>query len=76
MDIFGKLGTTRKDFVTMLRHELENGVTSEYSGGISEAIAARVARDVWETADQKEWNTCDVSLGAGRVILKAFGVDV
>lgn len=76
MDIFGKLGTTRDDFVTMLRHELENGVTSEYSQKISEAIASRVAKDVFETADQKEWNTCDVSLGAGRVLLKVLGVDV
>ena len=76
MDIFGKLGTTRDDFVTMIRHELENGVTSEYSQKISEAIASRVAKDVYETADREEWNTCDVSLGAGRVLLKVLGVDV
>lgn len=76
MGVYAKLGCTREDFCTMLRHEIEEGITSEYSAKIADAIADKVAVDVLEAADPKEWNTCDVSLGVGRVILKRFGVDV
>lgn len=76
MGVYAKLGCTREDFCTMLRHEIEVGITSEYSAKIADAIADKVAVDVLEAADPKEWNTCDVSLGAGRVLLKILGVDV
>lgn len=76
MDVYGKLGCTRDDFCTMLLEEIEDGITSEYSAKIADAIADKVAVDVLESDDPKEWNTCDISLGVGRVILKRFGVDV
>ncbi len=76
MGVYAKLGCTREDFCTMLRQEIEEGITSEYSAKIADAIADKVAVDVLEAADPKEWNTCDISLGVGRVILKRFGVDV
>ena len=76
MGVYDKLGCTREDFCTMLRQEIEEGITSEYSAKIADAIADKVAVDVLESADHKEWNTCDISLGVGRVILKRFGVDV
>lgn len=76
MDVYEKLGCTRDDFCTMLLQEIEDGITSEYSAKIVDAIADKVAEDVLESADPKEWNTCDISLGVGRVILKRFGVDV
>ena len=76
MDVYEKLGCTRDDFCTMILQEIEDGITSEYSAKIADAIADKVAVDVLEAADPKEWNTCDISLGVGRVILKRFGVDV
>ena len=76
MDVYGKLGCTRDDFCTMLLEEIEDGITSEYSAKIADAIADKVAMDILESADQKKWNTCDMRLGIGRVILKRFGVDV
>ena len=76
MDVYGRLGCTRDDFCTMLLGEIEDGITSEYSAKIADAIADKVAVDVLESADPKEWNSCDISLGVGRVILKRFGVDV
>ena len=60
----------------MLLEEIEDGITSEYSVKIADAIADKVAVDVLETADHKECNSCDISLGVGRVILKRFGVEV
>ena len=76
MDVYGKLGCTRDDFCTMLIEEIEDGITREYSVKIADAIADNVAVDVLEAADHKEWNSCDISLGVGRVILKRFGVEV
>ena len=74
--VYDRLGCTRDDFCTMLLQEIEDGITSEYSAKIADAIADKVAVDVMETADQKEWNTCDISLGVGRVLLKTLGIDV
>ena len=76
MDVYGKLGCTRDDFCTMLLEDIEDGITSEYSAKIADAIADKVAVDVLESSDPKEWNSCDISLGVGRVILNRFGVDV
>lgn len=76
MDVYGKIGCTRDDFCTMLLDEIEDGITSEYSAKIVDAIADKVAVDILESADHKKWNTCDLRLGIGRVILKRFGVDV
>ena len=74
--VYDRLGCTRDDFCTMLLHDIEDGITSEYSAKIADAIADKVAVDVMETADQEEWNTCDISLGVGRVLLKTLGIDV
>jgi hypothetical protein len=76
MEVYEKLGCIRDDFCTMLLEAIEDGITSEYSAKIADAIADKVAEDVLESADQEEWNTCDISLGVGRVILKQFGVNV
>ena len=76
MDVYGKLGCTRDDFCTMLLEEIEDGITSEYSEKIADAIADNVAVDVLESSDHNEWNSCDIRLGVGRVILKRFGVEV
>lgn len=76
MCVYDKIGCTRNAFCEMVRHEIENGITSEYSAEIADAIADKVAVDVLESADPHEWNTCDIGLGVGRVILKRFGVDV
>lgn len=73
---FEKIGTSEKNFKRLLREELVSGVSAEYVGKIVDAIAERVAEDVAECADPEAWNSCDVSLGAGRVILKALGVEV
>ena len=75
-EAYAKLGCTRDDFCTMLLHEIEDGITSEYSAKIADAIADKVAVDVLEAADPEEWNTCDISLGVGRVLLKTLGIDV
>jgi hypothetical protein len=75
-DVYVKLGCTRDDFCAMLLDEIENGITSEYSGLIVDAIADKVAEDILGSADQEEWNVCDASLGVGRVILRRFGVSV
>lgn len=58
-----------------LLHHAQDGISSECSSKIVDAIADEVAEDVLESADQKEWNACDMSLGAGRVILRRFGVN-
>ncbi len=75
-DVYTELGCSRDDFCETVAHEIENGITSEYSAKIADAIADKVAEDVMESADPKEWNDCDVRLGSGRVLLKALGVDV
>ena len=76
MDVYEKLGCTRDDFCTMLLGEIEDGITSEYSAKIVDAIADKVAVYVFQSADKEEWNTCDISLGIGRVILRQLGVNV
>lgn len=60
----------------MLLEEIEDGITSEYSVKIADAIADKVAVDVLDAAEHNEWNSCDIRLGVGMVILKRFGVEV
>lgn len=76
MDVYGKIGCTRDDFVETVMRELLNGVTGDYAGEIADAIAEDVADDVAECADPDAWNDCDVRLAIGRVLLKALGVSV
>jgi len=76
LDRFEAIGTTERRFKQILRKELLSGVSKEYLDDIVDCIAEQVAEDVEECADPDNWNSCDVSLGAGRVILKALGVEV
>lgn len=75
-DPFGKIGIDRCGFVSMVERSLMDGISGEYVGLLADRIAEGVADDVSESADIDNWNSCDVSLGAARVILKALGVDV
>lgn len=76
VDWFGKINVNKKEFKRILRYELTTGLSAEYVDKIVDAMAEKVAEDVAECADPDAWNSCDVSLGAGRVILKALGVEV
>lgn len=75
-DAYSKLGCDKEEFCSILLNELENGLSGDYSNRIVDAMADKVAMDVMESADLKEWNPCDVNLGACRVILRACGVNV
>ena len=75
-DWYGKLGTSENEFKRILAHELLTGLPADYVGDIVDVIAEKVAEDVTECADVDAWNSGDISLGAGRVILKALGVEV
>lgn len=75
-DSFGKIGIDRSGFVKMVERSLMDGISGEYVGLLADTIAEGVADDVYESADIKNWNSCDVSLGAARVILKSLGVEV
>ena len=76
LDAFGKIGSDRCGFVKMVERSLMDGISGEYVGLLADTIAERVAEDIYESADIDNWNSCDISLGAGRVILKALGVEV
>lgn len=76
LDPFGKIGIDRCGFVNMVERSLMDGISGEYVGLLADRIAEGVADDVSESADIDNWNSCDVSLGVARVILKALGVDV
>lgn len=76
VNAYDTLGIAKNDFRWMLRVVLMEGVTEEYVDKIVDRICDDVAVDVLESADVSEWNSSDISLGAGRVILKALGVDV
>ena len=75
-DAFCKIGINRCGFVNMVERSLMDGISGEYVGILADRIAEGVADDVSESADIKNWNSCDVSLGVARVILKALGVEV
>lgn len=74
--VYKELGTHRLGFLKVVERTLLDGISGDYVGLLADAIADDVAEDVSECADIKNWNSCDVSLGVGRVILKALGVDV
>ena len=76
LDVFGKIGIERRDFIDVVERSLLDGISGDYVRLLAEKIAERVAEDIDECADVDNWNSCDVSLGVGRVILKALGVDV
>lgn len=76
LDAFGKIGIDRCGFVNMVERSLMDGISGEYVGLLADRIAEGVADDVSESADIDNWNSCDVSLGVARVILKALGVEV
>ena len=76
LDVFGKIGIKRRDFIDVVERSLLDGISGDYSRLLAEMIAEGVAEDIDECADVGNWNSCDVSLGVGRVILKALGVDV
>ena len=75
-DAFCKIGIDRCGFVNMIERSLMDGISGEYVGLLADRIAEGVADDVSESADIENWNSCDVSLGVARVILKALGVEV
>lgn len=76
LDPFGKIGINRCGFVNMVERSLVDGISGEYVGLLADRIAEGVAVDVLESADIENWNSCDVSLGVARVILKALSVEV
>lgn len=76
LDAFGKIGIDRCEFVDMVERSLMDGISGDYVGLLADRIAKGVADDVYESADIENWNSCDVSLGVARVILKALGVEV
>jgi len=76
LDVFGKIGIERHDFINVVERSLLDGISGDYVRLLAERIAEGVAEDIDECADVDNWNSCDVSLGVGRVILKALGVDV
>lgn len=76
LDVFGKIGIGRRDFIDVVERSLLDGISGDYVRLLAERIAEGVAEDIDECADVDNWNSCDVSLGVGRVILKALGVDV
>ena len=76
IDVFGKIGIDRRGFVNMVERSLMDGISGDYVGLLADRIAEGVADDVSESADVDNWNSCDVSLGVARVILKSLGVEV
>ena len=76
LNAFGKIGIDRCGFVKMVERSLMDGISGDYVGLLADRIAKGVAEDVSESADIENWNSCDVSLGVARVILKALGVEV
>ena len=76
LDVFGKIGIERHDFINVVERSLLDGISGDYVRLLAERIAEGVAEDIDECADVGNWNSCDVSLGVGRVILKALGLDV
>lgn len=76
LDAFGKIGTERDAFEKVVERSLLDGISGEYVRLLAERISEEVAEDVSACADVDNWNSCDVSLGIGRVILKALGVEV
>ena len=56
----------------MLLEEIEDGITSEYSVKIADAIADKVAVDVIEAADDKKWDSRGIGLCAGRAMPMRF----
>ena len=76
IDVFGRIGTERCDFIDVVERSLLDGISGDYVRLLAERISEGVAEDVFESADIENWNSCDVSLGVSRVILKALGVEV
>lgn len=76
IQVYNELGTDRHEFLSLVEKSLMDGISGDYVGLLAYEIAEDVAKDVAECADIKNWNTCDVSLGVGRVLLRALGVDV
>lgn len=51
-------------------------ISDSYWPCIIDAILDKVAQDVEECADPKEWNEDDVRLAVGRVLCEALGIEI
>lgn len=74
--LYESLDIVRDDMCTMIKEELEDGITTEYSDKITDAIAEAVAEDISTSADKDGWSRSDVRLAIGRVLLRNLRVSV
>ena len=72
----GKKPTKEKWIKQAVEQLLIDSIAEDYIDRIMDIIIDDVIEDINETADPERWNSDDVRLAIGRVILKKFGETV
>ena len=77
--IYKEIGTSKDYLVELIgayEDSLLGSISRDYSKSIADAIADDVARDIYECADNEDWNIDDVRLAVGRVLCKRLGISI